>query len=55
MKETLIQLSPEIEARGEAKVNLGGREFTIKQQLLDDLEEHTLRDEIKNLGHAQRS
>jgi len=38
LRETLIRLSPELESRGEAEVNLGGAHpFRIRKELLDDL------------------
>lgn len=38
LRDTLVRLSPELEARGEAEVDLGGgRPFRIRKQLLDDL------------------
>jgi len=40
---------PEIEASGKAVVNLGGRDFTIKKQFLDDLETKSLTTVVKNL------
>ena len=39
----------EIEAKGEATVNLGGRNFTIKKQFLDNLERANLEDHVHNL------
>lgn len=42
----------EIEANGKANVNLGGREFTIKKQFLDDLESKSLASVARNLGKA---
>ena len=42
----------EIEARGEADVTLGGRTFRIKQQFLDDIAGHNLRDAIAGLRKA---
>jgi len=49
----LIQDSVEdIEKNGEAKVNIGGREFLIKKQFLDDLKAQNHIDIIKNLGKA---
>lgn len=38
--------------RGEAEVNLGGRPFLIKQQFLDDLEQHNLGSAIGSLRKA---
>lgn len=40
---------PEIETSGKAIVNLSGRDFTIKKQFLDDLENKSLTTVIKNL------
>lgn len=42
----------EIEAAGEAQVNLAGRRFRIKKQFLDDLEEQQSASRIANLGKA---
>ncbi len=42
----------EIKAKGKAKVNLGGREFTIKKQFLDDIESKSLPEVAKNLNRA---
>ncbi|WP_416864215.1 MAG: alpha/beta fold hydrolase [Imperialibacter sp.] len=39
----------DIEASGEAKVNIGGRPFTIKKQLVDNLREHQLPEVMKGL------
>ena len=43
---------PEIEARGEAVVSLGGRPFTIKRQFVDDLRAHDPAASIHHLGKA---
>jgi uncharacterized OsmC-like protein/fermentation-respiration switch protein FrsA (DUF1100 family) len=43
---------PEIEARGEAVVSLGGRAFTIKRQFIDDLRERNQATAISRLGTA---
>jgi len=40
----------EIEEEGEAKVLLGGRPFVIKEQFLDDIENHNIAKEISNMG-----
>ena len=37
LSEKLLRLAPELEAAGEAEVRLGGRAFTVRRQLLDDL------------------
>ena len=42
----------EIEQRGEARVNLGGREFSIKRQFLEDIDAYTGTDQIRELGAA---
>jgi len=42
----------EIKANGKAVVDLGGREFTIKKQFLDDLEAQSLPEIAKNLDKA---
>ncbi len=42
----------EIERDGQAEVDLGGRPFRIKKQLLDDVEEVSLRDAVEGLGRA---
>ena len=39
----------EIEHHGKALVNIGGRDFTIKKQFLDDLQQNTLSATVKNL------
>ncbi len=44
VKANFCDAVPEIEARGEAKVSLAGRPFTIKRQFLDDLEGHKVED-----------
>ncbi|CAM3473582.1 bifunctional alpha/beta hydrolase/OsmC family protein [Aequorivita lipolytica] len=42
----------EITKNGKAKVNLGGIDFTIKKQFLDDLENKSLINTVKNLKKA---
>ncbi len=42
----------QIERTGEARVNLAGREFTIKKQFLDDLEAQDPAEKIRRLGAA---
>lgn len=42
----------EIEEEGEAKVLLGGRPFTIKEQFLEDIENHNIALEIKDLNRS---
>ena len=48
----LQSATAEIEAHGEAEVKLGGRNFRIKQQFLDDIAAHHLRDAIGGLKKA---
>lgn len=40
---------PEIKEKGEATVNLGGRDFTIRKQFVDNLERSNLQNYIHNL------
>ena len=42
----------EITKNGKARVNLGGNDFTIKKQFLDDLENKSLSDVVSNFGKA---
>jgi putative redox protein len=42
----------EIETKGEATVTLAGRDFNIKKQFIDDLEENRMDDTIRNLDRA---
>lgn len=42
----------EIEARGEAVVDIGGRPFTIRRQFLDDLADHRIIDEVGSFRRA---
>lgn len=41
-----------IGSEGEAEVNLAGRKFTIKKQLIDDLDEHTV---LAGLNHLNKA
>ena len=43
---------PEIEARGEALVQLAGRPFRIRREFLVDAAEQNLRERIGSLGRA---
>lgn len=49
LKHLLKSSVEEISTRGEAVVNLSGRDFTIKKQFLDDLEENPLPDSLGQL------
>lgn len=42
----------EIEEKGSASVTLAGRQFTIKKQFLDDLEDSQMKTYIRNLNRA---
>lgn len=42
----------EIEAKGVAEVNIGGRPFRVKQQFLEDIRSSNLSDQINSLGKA---
>jgi len=44
--------TPEINKNGKAKVNLGGIDFTIKKQFLDDLENKSLIDVVRTFEKA---
>jgi uncharacterized OsmC-like protein/alpha/beta superfamily hydrolase len=52
LKNTLIHLAPELEARGEAEVRLGGRVFRISRQFFEDLEEDHLKGVLERLHKA---
>ena len=52
VKENFEMSLDEIEEKGQAKVTLAGRPFTIKKQFIDDLEETRMKDFIHNLGKA---
>mgnify|MGYP001826343339 CR=1 FL=1 len=42
----------EIQQQGEAQVTLGGREFSIKRQFLEDIDSYTGTEQIRELGAA---
>lgn len=46
------QSLPEIEARGEAQVQLAGRSFRIRREFLQDVAEQNLRAKLAHLGRA---
>ena len=52
VKGLLARALPEIEAEGEAEVELAGRKFRIRKQFLDDIGSRNNRDSIANLGKA---
>ena len=47
--DKLIQMAPDLEASGEASVELGGRSFKIRRQLLRDLDSHHMEKALKSL------
>lgn len=50
LKETLLRQAPELAESDEAEVVLAGRPFRIRRRLLEDLEEHGMREAIGALG-----
>jgi putative redox protein len=52
LRHTLIHLAPELEARGEAEVRLGGRVFRISREFLEDLREDHLQGVLERLRKA---
>lgn len=52
VRNLLKDSAHEIAKNGKAKVNLGGIDFTIKKQFLDDLENKSLIDVVSNFGKA---
>jgi putative redox protein len=50
VKHLIESSEAEIEKNGAAKVNIGGRPFTIKKQFLEDLEEHNMKNVLSNLN-----
>jgi putative redox protein len=52
LERSLLRITPELQDHDQARVRLGGREFTIKRQLLDDLQEHSLEAAVRKLDRA---
>jgi len=52
VQHRLANAKTEIEQTGIAQVNIGGRNFNIKKQFLDDLRQHSMLDTISNLQKA---
>lgn len=52
IRKHLVDAEPEVAARGEAVIELAGRPFRIRKQLIDDLEGQTLLDNVASLGRA---
>lgn len=52
VKKLFSQGKEEISQKGSAEVNIGGRSFTIKKQLIEDLEKNDVKEVISELGKA---
>lgn len=52
VKRHLGSSAREIEERGEASITLGGRQFVLTKQFLDDLEQTRMEEAIRSLGRA---
>jgi putative redox protein len=52
LRQLLLKQVPEIEKAGEAMIDLGGRRFTIRKQLLDDLGAAHVQENLRDLGRA---
>lgn len=50
VRGTLLSQAPELDSAEEAEVNLAGRPFRIRRQLLEDLADHRLQRAIGDLG-----
>jgi putative redox protein len=49
LRELLVEKPPTVQQSETAEINLAGRAFRIKRQLLDDLAEHSVHDAIADL------
>lgn len=49
LRELLVEKAPAVQQSETAEINLAGRAFRIRRQLLDDLAEHSVRDAIADL------
>jgi len=52
LAQHLVRANPALDARGEAEISIAGRPFTIKKQLLDDLERTRMQATIRDLNRA---
>lgn len=52
VKHNFDESLDEIAEKGQAKVHLVGREFTIKKQFVDDIESHNMQENVENLKRA---
>jgi putative redox protein len=52
LRHLIGQAVPEIEAKGEAEVEIAGRRFRVRRQFLDDISAHNMQAAIHGLGRA---
>ena len=52
LSRALLRQAPELATQDEVEVQLAGRPFRIRRELLDDLDEHRLQPAIRSLGRA---
>ncbi len=52
VKHLIAHSEQELETKGEAEINIGGRPFRMKKQFVDDLRKNDTHDPIGNLGKA---
>jgi len=52
VRHLLAESEDEIRHRGEAEVVLGGRRFTVREDFLDDLDQHRMDEAVGGLGRA---
>jgi len=52
LRDTLLSQAPELEEKGEARIQLGPRSFLIKQKLVQDLAEDHLSGAVRSLDRA---
>jgi len=50
VKHLFCEVEPELQSSGEARVKIGARQFNVKQQLIDDLDQQISTDHIGKLG-----
>ena len=50
LEQLLTETMSTIRKQGWAHVNIGGQRFTLRQQFLDDISEHSLADALKSLN-----
>jgi len=52
VRDTLLRRAPELARADRAEVDLGGRTFTVRRELLDDLAENHVQDRLARLDRA---